>query len=62
MATDTITIYCLRCRDHTENIRPPELVTPDSGRATLRAQCAKCGGNKSRFASTPKQTTADPDR
>lgn len=54
MATEDNAIYCLRCKQFTANVRPPETVLATNGRPILRAQCAECSSAKSQFTSTAK--------
>lgn len=52
MATTDTPLYCLRCKERTPNVAPPETTTTSNGRPMLRAECTVCGRTKSQFASS----------
>ena len=41
-------IYCLKCKKHTDNIKPHEVVTP-TGKHRIATTCGVCGIQKSRM-------------
>ena len=41
-------IYCLRCKNHTENDSVKQ-VTTTNNRQMLKGKCSECGSTKNRF-------------
>ena len=40
--------YCLKCKNHTENINP-QVSSTSNGKVMILSKCAICGSKKSRF-------------
>ena len=48
-------IYCIKCRDHTEDLEPHEGQTSKGQpRSVMKATCAVCSKRKNRFSKTAK--------
>ena len=49
-------IYCIKCRDHTEDLEPHEGQITSKGRpkSVMKATCAVCSKRKNRFSKTAK--------
>jgi len=49
-------IYCIKCRDHTEDLEPHEgqITSKEQHRSVMKAMCAVCSKRKNRFSKTVK--------
>lgn len=49
-------IYCIKCRNHTDNINEREdvITSKDKPRNVIKADCAICGKKKNRFVKSVK--------
>jgi len=49
-------IYCIKCRDHTEDRKPHEgqITSKGQHRSVIKATCAVCSKRKNRFSKTAK--------
>jgi len=49
-------IYCIKCRDHTEELEPQEgqITSKGQPRSVMKATCAVCSKRKNRFSKTSK--------
>jgi len=49
-------IYCIKCRDHTEDLEPHEgqITSKGQHRSVMKAMCAACSKRKNRFSKTFK--------
>ena len=52
-------IYCIKCRDHTEDLEPHEgqITSKGQPRSVMKATCAVCSKRKNRFNKTAKVNT-----
>jgi len=49
-------IYCIKCRDHTEDLEPHEgqITSKGQHRSVMKATCAVCSKRENRFSKTAK--------
>ena len=52
-------IYCIKCRDHTEDLEPHkgQITSKGQPRSVMKATCAVCSKRKNRFNKTVKVNT-----
>lgn len=57
-------IYCIKCRAHTDNLEPHEeqIISKGKPRSVVKATCAICTKKKNKFTKTIKNTEEAPQK